>query len=203
MRAFAFLTLFCFYALAEKPISAADYVSQRPEIFQPDHPEVLTKLRKEVGDKFAQEVMTYFIKEIVQNRSCDSFIGSCDFYLCQEQKNPCGIKGYNLGFGYKYCSESKYKLIDQMKRPFAKDWVPKAFQCLQTRSFADSTKDCSDIRKRAYKSHPDCYVEAGYCELTIWEKSNIIELIFAKIFSPKAIAQGAKIVNLCAKKIRD
>jgi len=213
MRFFVFVILFSLNVLAQHP-TAAEYVLSRPEIFQADHPEVLTKLRKEVGDAFAQEVMDYYIKEIiVQNRSCDSFIGTCDFYLCQEQKNPCGISGYNLGYGYKYCSKSKFELLDTMKTPLGKAWVPQVFKCLQKRSLVDSlaieqdqelSQDtCKAIKKKAFKSHPDCYVEAGYCELSILEKSNIVELILTKAFSFKAVTQGASIVNQCAKKIRD
>lgn len=212
MRIFVFVILFSLSALAQQP-TAAEYVLSRPDIFQPDHPEVLTKLRREVGDQFAQEVMDYYIKEIiVQNRSCESFVGTCDFYLCQEQKNPCGIGGYNLGFGYKYCSRSKFDLLPKMKTPLGKSWVPQVFQCLQKRSLVDSLSieqqpelnqdTCKSIKKKAFKSHPDCYVEAGYCELTILEKSNIVELLWTKAFSFKAVTQGASIVNQCAKKIR-
>lgn len=218
MRIFTFALLYSLMAFTKQPstasITAAEYIQSRPEIFQPDHPEVLTKLRREVGDDFAQEVMNYFIHEvIVRGQSCDAFIGNCDFYLCQESKNPCGLEGYNLSFGYKYCSRSKFELINKMKTSVGKAWVPKVFQCLQERSLEDSlqinaqaksrTESCKAIQKKAYASHPDCYVEAGYCELKLIEKSSIIETIFPSIFSFKAAAQGAKIVHLCAKKDRN
>lgn len=214
MRIFILTILFCLQSLAEGISTAADYVESRPEIFQLDRPEVLSDLRKQVGDKFAQEVMTYFMKEIVvKNRSCESFIGTCDFYLCQELKNPCGLEGYNLDFGYKYCSRSKFRLLDEMKTQLGKDWVPKTFQCLQNRNLADSLiieqqadlkKDvCKLIKKKAIKSHPDCYVEGGYCELSILEKSNIVELVLFSALNPRTAFQGLKITHQCAKKIRD
>ncbi len=213
MRILILTVLLSLNAFAGPVTSPVDYVLDHPEIFQPDHPEVLSKLRKEVGDHFAKEVMNYFMKEIVvQNRSCESLIGSCDFYLCQELKNPCGFEGYNLGFGYKYCSRSKFKLLDEMKTQIGKEWVPKTFQCLQKRSLENSLaieqredlkKDvCKSIRNLAFNSHPDCYVEAGYCELSILEKSNIVELIFFSAFKPSSIKQGFSLNNQCAKKIR-
>lgn len=213
MRILILSFLFCLQALAVERPTAAEYVQSHSEIFQPDHPEVLTQLRKEVGDDFAKEVMDYFMKEVVvQNRTCESFIGNCDFYLCQELKNPCGLEGYNLGFGYKYCSRSKFKLIDEMKTNLGKQWVPKTFQCLQKRSLESSLaiqqqedlqKDvCKSIRKLAFNSHPDCYVEAGYCELSISEKANIVDLIFFSAFKPSSIKQGLSLNNQCAKKIR-
>lgn len=212
MRILILAFLISFQAFADDRPSAFDYVQNHPEVFQPDQPEVLTKLKKQFGDEFAQDVMTIFINKIVQDKSCDSLIGSCDFYLCQELKNPCGIDGYNLGFGYKYCSRSKFKLLDEMKTTTGKEWVPKTFQCLQTRSLqaslaiqqnADLQKDtCKSIRKMAFNSHPDCYAEAGYCELSILEKANIVELIFFSALKPSSIKQGITLNNICAKKIR-
>lgn len=215
MRIFLFSILFCLQALASDSSVAIEYIRHHPEIFRPDHPEVLSKLRKEVGDDLSKKIMDYFIKEIiVQNRTCESFIGTCDFYLCQELKNPCGLEGYNLSYGYKYCSRSKFKLLYEMKTTAGKDWVPKTFQCLERQNLMDSLaiqqqndlkKDtCKSIRKLAFKSHPDCYVEAGYCELSHAEQSNIIRLVFYSALKPSGVIQGLKLLDKCQqKKIRD
>lgn len=190
---------------AEK--TAVEYVQNRKKIFQPDHPEVLTQLRYDVGDQFAAEVMDYFTKKIaVQGKSCDSLIGTCDFYLCQEQKNPCGLDGYNLSFGYKYCSGSKFKLMQEMKSSQGKNWVVDVFQCLQKKNLEDSSilssneNKCSVIAENAYNSHPDCYVNAGYCHLSTIERSHIFNLIKKEIFSFKTLTQGLAIIKNCAQE---
>lgn len=186
--------------------TAAEYIAKRKSIFQPDRPEVLSKLRAEAGDTFASEVIAYFTKYItVRNRSCESLIGTCDFYLCQEQKNPCGLDGYNLSFGYKYCSGSKFKLLGQMKTSLGKSWVSDVFQCLQRRSLEiagqpdTSEISCSKIKKESFDSHPDCYVQAGFCHLKGTEKKYIFGLIKKEILSFQTIVQGAEIIKQCAE----
>ncbi len=179
--------------------TALEYIQNRKDIFQADHPEVLTQLRYDVGEDFAGDVMKIFMRDIVvKNKSCDSFIGTCDFYLCQEQKNPCGLDGYNLDFGYKYCSGSKFKLLDQMNTDLGKSWVTDVFQCLQKASFARGQQTCADIKKDSYSSHPGCYVQAGFCQLKGSEKLNIFGLIKKEIFSSQTLVQGVDIIKKCA-----
>lgn len=182
----------------------AEYIANRKNIFKTDSPEVLTRLRHEVGDRFALQVMNYFTKEIaVRNRSCESLIGTCDFYLCQEQKNPCGLDGYNLSFGYKYCSGSKFKLLDKMTTSLGRRWVTDVFQCLQRHSLQDSfflangENTCSQIKKISYDAHPDCYVQAGFCHLKGSEKRHIFSLIKKEIISFQTLIQGFDIIQQC------
>lgn len=187
--------------------TAAEYIKNRPAIFALDSPEVLTKLRYEVGDSFATEVIRFWsASEIVKNKSCDSLIGSCDFYLCQEQKNPCGLDGYSLSYGYKYCSGSKFKLLNQMETNLGKAWVDEVFQCLQAKSFQSSQKlsgatdTCHQIKMAAFDSHPDCYVKAGFCSLESSEKRKIFNLIKGEIFSVQTLKQGLDLLKQCAAK---
>lgn len=185
--------------------TATEYIANRKHIFMPDRPEVLTQLRYETGDRFAAEVLNYFISEIaVQQRSCESLIGSCDFYLCQEQKTPCGLDGYNLSYGYKYCSDSKFKLIHEMKTDLGRRWVPEVFQCLQSRSLQASqqtAKDhnaCKKIQDQAYDSHPNCYVQAGFCQLKSSDKQAIYKIIKKEILSTRTLIQAFKTLWQCA-----
>ena len=181
---------------AEK--TATEYIRNRPQIFKSDSPEVLSQLRRDVGDEFARNVLTEFSKSIaVRNKSCESLIGTCDFYLCQEQKNPCGLDGYNLTFGYKYCSGSKFKLLNEMTTPLGKSWVSDVFQCLQKRNLTLSTNVCSEIKKESYDSHPDCYVQAGFCDLKGNEKVHIFNLIKKEILSFQTVVQGADLIKQC------
>ncbi len=178
--------------------TAKDYIQNRPQIFKADSPEVLSRLRVEVGDQFASEVLTEFTKSVaVKNKSCESLIGTCDFYLCQEQKNPCGLDGYNLGFGYKYCSGSKFKLLNEMTTALGKSWVTEVFQCLQKRNVSMTTNVCSEIKQRSYDSHPDCYVQAGFCQLKGAEKVHIFGLIKKEILSFQTVVQGVDLIKQC------
>jgi hypothetical protein len=186
--------------------SAAEYIQKRPDLFRPDAPEVLSNMKFETGDSFAEDVIrTWSANELIRNRSCDQFIGTCDFYLCQEQKNPCGVDGYNLSYGYKYCSGSKFKLLNEMTSDLGRHWVTEVFNCLQRKSLEDSAElvesenKCDQIQKRAYNSHPDCYVQAGFCDLKSSDRGLIFKLIKKEIFSAQTLIQGIKIIKECAK----
>ncbi len=182
--------------------TSTEFIKQNATLFQTDSPAQIENLRKNYGDQFAGDVVTDWSNNLFsQNESCEKYIGTCDFYLCQEKKNPCGLDGYNLGFGFKYCSGSKFKLLDQMQTDLGKSWVASVFQCLQKKSFRASetneTRTCDQIKSDAYNSHPDCYVESGFCELKMSEKLKIFKLIKKEIFSAATIRQAKNLLNQC------
>ena len=186
--------------------SAAEFIHNRADQFTNNKPEVLSQLRFQVGDKFASEVMDLFIKKIIPNRSsCEKLIGTCDFYLCQEKLNPCGLDGYNLSFGYKYCSGSKFELLHKMKSPVGKHWVTAVFQCLQSQSLeysaSSSRNSCESVATHSFDSHADCYVKAGFCDLKGLELSAIFKLIKKEILSAQTISQSFEILKKCSANL--
>lgn len=185
-------------------ISAAEYIKNRSDKFMSNSPEVITQLRNDVGDTFAEEVIQLFSKKIIaKNSNCESFIGSCDFYLCQEQSNQCGLDGYNLSYGYKYCSGSRFKLLDQMKTDLGKQWTLDVMSCLQKKNLeaskilSESENKCSQISSTSYDAHPDCYIQSGFCNLNIIEKLRVINLVKKEILSIHSIKMGQDLLNQC------
>ncbi|MBC7457662.1 MAG: hypothetical protein H7235_05245 [Bdellovibrionaceae bacterium] len=187
--------------------TAAQFIKNRSSLFQPDRPEIISQLRFQLGDQTAENVIhTWSENQFARSgKDCSSLIGTCDFYLCQEAKNPCGVAGYNLGFGYKYCSGSKFDLLPKMRTELGRSWVQNVFKCLQKNNLTDSeppktVKTCSAIRDTSVQSHPDCYVQAGFCELATSERLLILNLIKSEIFSTGTMAQGLRILQLCQGK---
>jgi hypothetical protein len=182
--------------------SPQEFINQQWQLFQVDSPSQIQNLRDQYGDLFASNLIsTWSQKMIPENASCDSLIGSCDYYLCAERKSPCGLDGYNLGFGFKYCSGSKFQLAGEMKTVEGQKWVQSVFQCLQRQSFIDAqsgqNNSCESLKKNAFNSHPNCYAQAGFCDLKLSEKINILKLIKSEIFSYATIEQGFALINLC------
>ncbi len=182
--------------------TATEFINKNLKLFQIDSPTQIEILRKKHGDKFTETVISEWGQNLFsKNQSCEKYIGTCDFYLCQEQKNPCGINGYNLDFGFKYCSGSKFALFNQMQTDLGKSWVTNVFQCLQRQSLkatdAKAVRTCEQIKSDAYDSHPDCYAEAGFCELKFSEKLKIFKLIKKEIFSTATIQQGQQLLHKC------
>ncbi|KAI9750689.1 MAG: hypothetical protein M1815_001672 [Lichina confinis] len=101
---------------------------------------------------------------------------SCDFYqTCIEDRYQCGPKGYPLGFGERYCK--KFGAAGPQMSAAGQEWVTKTMLCLQKAlvpiASQASPTTCEDIRQVAYASHPGCYVQSGYCTLSLSDK-NII-----------------------------
>lgn len=189
--------------------TAEEYVQNHSWIFKTDSPEVLSRLQFEVGDLFAMEVMVYFIEKIILNnqpsKDCSAFVGTCDFYLCQESRNPCGIDGYNLSYGYKYCSLSKFKLLHRMSSDRGRNWVGDTFMCLQGQSFKDfkvgEQYSCDTIKEKSFDSHPDCYADAGFCTLGNYDRLQIFNTIKSEILSVQTIKQGFDLFKNCLEEL--
>jgi hypothetical protein len=179
-----------------------DFIINHPELFQLNSPNQIDQFRTYYGDKFALDlIQTWTQKIIPDQQSCEKYIGNCDFYLCQEQKNSCGLQGYNLGFGFKYCSDSRFKLLSEMATLQGKNWVQSVFQCLQKESLKTSNSmtrpTCEQIKDQAYDSHPNCYAQAGFCDLKMSEKLKIFQLIKNEILSTASIKQGMALLEQC------
>ncbi len=182
--------------------TTAEFITNNKDLFKIDSRTQVDSLRKKYGDLFTTEVISAWSQHVFSTaKNCQEYIGTCDFYLCQEQKNPCGLDGYNLGFGFKYCSGSRFELMPQMESELGHQWVSDVFQCLQKRSLFISQiqelNSCEHIRSDAYDSHPDCYVKAGFCQLDISEKLKIFQLIKKEIFSTGTLKQAQDLLQKC------
>lgn len=182
--------------------TALEYINNRPDQFKFDSPEVLTQLRYDVGDQFAMQIMNLWLNQFdTQDNDCSQFIGTCDFYLCQEKKEPCGLDGYNLSYGYKYCSRSKFSLLKKMKTNLGKKWTESVFQCLQSQSLVASNnnknRSCEKIKDQAYASHPGCYINSGFCELNLDDKLKILKTVKEELFTLDTIKQGLEVLSQC------
>jgi hypothetical protein len=89
-----------------------------------------------------------------------------DFYICAEETAECGPDGYLVGYGAKY-AERFYRYTRPWMSRAGKQWIDDVLVCLQEtlRDRIDAETSCADIRTIAFDSHPDCYVEAGFCRL--------------------------------------
>lgn len=88
------------------------------------------------------------------------------FYRCAEQTLGCGADGYLLGYGTRY-AERFYRSTRPWMSAQGQRWIDATLLCLQTalRDRIDATTSCADVRTRAFDSHPECYVDSGFCEL--------------------------------------
>lgn len=90
------------------------------------------------------------------------------YYRCAEQTLHCGPDGYLIGYGARY-AERFYRQTRPWMSPAGKRWLDDTLVCLQValRERIDATTSCTDVRTRAFDTHPECYVDGGFCALPL------------------------------------
>eukprot|EP00762_Andalucia_godoyi_P008031 ANDGO_03491.mRNA.1 hypothetical protein SPRG_03290 len=92
---------------------------------------------------------------------------TCSFYSnCLDKTHSCGIDGYALGYGLKYCSRFMANL--QSFSTVGQQWINGTLVCLQLALepvLTNPSLTCSDIQTIAFESHPKCYIANGFCSV--------------------------------------
>ncbi|KAI1693762.1 stanniocalcin family domain-containing protein [Ditylenchus destructor] len=112
--------------------------------------------------------------------SSPSGIQRCEKYQEFENEVHCGESGYPIGYGYRYCRRF-YENLDKFTES-GKKFVECAAKCLIDRlgKYIDQNfTTCSNLHDYAYDTHPDCYVQCGFC--SVITKSANIKAFFSVI----------------------
>ena len=92
----------------------------------------------------------------------------CSFYPdCLESTYHCGLNGYPMGYGNKYCNKFLDNYDDYSKDGQA--WIDGTLLCLKSALVPlvenTSGQTCQTVNTIAFNSHVDCYVDNGFCNL--------------------------------------
>ena len=128
---------------------------------------------------------------------CEVLNDSCQYYLCKEMQTPCGDRGYNIDFGYRYCL--KYQ-DDSLYSEQGKEWLYSVRGCLQHKlnELASDTM-CVDLKKHAINSHYQCYIDAGYCQLPLADKGRVLKTAARAMLNFDILLSGFKVLRTCAQ----
>ena len=130
---------------------------------------------------------------------CSSYIdrddcSQCNYYLCRDQAAPasCGSDGYYQGFGFQYCQ--RYM---QVTAPLMSDagqkFIKGTRRCLITAMDSQIATDesCDAVKEQAYDTHPQCYVDNGFCQLGLIDIALVVASIAPQDLSFKQILSTA------------
>lgn len=121
------------------------------------------------------------------------------FYQCAEQTLACGPDGYLIGYGTRY-AERFYRYTRPWMSPAGKRWIDATLVCLQDtlRERIDASTSCDDVRTIAFDSHPECYVDSGFCELPVTDWLAVVATIDGRDWlSRDAARQVAATAHAC------
>ena len=125
---------------------------------------------------------------------------SCEFYLSLEKTVPCGHAGYAKDFGYPYCEKflkTKYYRFSK----HGKDFLTKNALCLQEalyKGYSDHDPfTCKDIKSMAFGGHADCYINSGFCELSLSDKIILTNVIKDQLPSKIVRDQMKEVLKRC------
>ena len=127
--------------------------------------------------------------------------GTCDYYQCAEKVHRCDRSGYYNRFATPYCSNFLKNTVEKVG-PQGKTWLKDVAMCLQ-KKLAAYTKDsdpCWMVEEVAIRSHAECYVEAGGCELDISDLMPVVSTFWREFSDMRIFWQGIDYVVSCAKK---
>ncbi|WP_394837201.1 hypothetical protein LVJ94_09865 [Pendulispora rubella] len=125
---------------------------------------------------------------------------ACDFYASSvEAERPCGVDGYALGYGEKYC----HRFMNQVglsERGIA--WRDATMRCLQG-EFLEASRtnaSCSSLTDAAFASHPVCYTQTEHsiCALPMSDVWTILRTLDGSdTFSLRGAKQIRSVMATC------
>lgn len=144
-------------------------------------------------------LMNLFLSSISLAEDCEKYIGTCEYYLCQEKNKPCGVGGYFIGFGYKYCRKSLDRLMTKVS-PLGQEWVARTAICLQEQlEEINNSKSCTQIKAVAIEGHSRCYEEVGFCSLDLSDKVEVLKMITPALRVKGVLSSGVQVLRFCSQ----
>lgn len=138
---------------------------------------------------------------------------ACGFYVeCLENFYPCGVNGYAIGYGYKYCNRFSSDNMSECMDDAGDEWVNSTLSCLQqallpiTESNDTSDFSCRSIKVDAFDSHSICYtggglpspLEPSVCFLPYSDVRCILGTIDPKdLLSPLGLQEDIETAKIC------
>ncbi len=160
----------------------------------------LKELSQSYGEQFAGKVYQAFISTKNVPTDCRELVGDCDYYLCREKQQACGVKGYYLAFGYQYCNKSLGGFQERVSEN-ARGWLKNVATCLQQtlEDEVPTQTECKEVKNRAVDSHIQCYKSTNFCALKIEDKIKIIAMLSPELARPQMLQVGITIMANCLK----
>lgn len=136
---------------------------------------------------------------------CQHPTNQCSFYAtCAEATWSCGPDGYPLAYGLKNCN----KFMDRLSHFSANGqaWIMRVLTCLQdflVAPLSSCNTTCTLIYNEAFDSHPQCYLQAGVCSLSLADMVQLVITVNTDLFAGPALKQALTVAGGCIAQYID
>ncbi|MES3038982.1 MAG: hypothetical protein V4736_13835 [Bdellovibrionota bacterium] len=146
-------------------------------------------------------IFTFLAGHARASRNCAYLMGTCDYYTCVSMELGCSQEDYPIKFGYRFCK----KYVDDNEKYSANGqiFLSNVRNCLQRELEKSNELTCQNVGAVAATQHEACYKKAGFCNLSVPDKTLLVKSIFKKMLKDsKFRASALKIAGSCVKKVR-
>lgn len=135
---------------------------------------------------------------------CEVVYGSCGFYRdCIEELKYCGPTGYAIAYGDFYCNRFP-EILGPLGDSKLDSWMYNVMSCLQNSllgvvpNIENGDLSCNSLEEFAFDSHPKCYTDAGFCDLSVAEQAHVFGVVKASdVFTVKSLKQMYAVAKTC------
>lgn len=148
-------------------------------------------------------ILLAFIPLWSYGQVCAASSQSCEFYSCMEEKTHCGKNGYWKKLGLHYCQ--KFLFRENQFSSQAQEWLRASRLCLQERAqdFDVAKMTCQQMQSQALETHIGCYVDTGFCELSVQDRNKVYWHLSSSLVYPDIWRQAIKIRQICQSQGAD
>lgn len=124
---------------------------------------------------------------------------SCQYYQTLENSLQCGPDSYLIKSGYPLCEH--YKRISPWMTDEIQKWFPKIRYCLQAAlEERENEITCANLDQTALETHVDCYVQTGYCDLSLASKTQLSLVTLPRMTDSLWRKTAREILKACDRK---
>ncbi|MFP5385265.1 MAG: hypothetical protein ACLGHN_04255 [Bacteriovoracia bacterium] len=77
-------------------------------------------------------------------------------------------------------------------------WVEEVRRCLiEEMNRFEQNLGCSELKRRAFQTHVPCYIQSGFCSLSLKDKRAVIKTIWPSISSTETLSAGNAVLKEC------
>lgn len=128
---------------------------------------------------------------------CAEYSNDCEYYTCVTEAKHCRNSSYPIRFGRHYCLRYGNRINSFSEN--GKTWTQKVRKCLiREMSSYEENLTCGQLKRRAFKDHVPCYLESGFCHLSLRDKKLVLKTIWPSLTNPYVQAGGLRILRACS-----